>query len=65
MERLADRFRVIAVDLYGSGNRSEFGFLHEVFESFVVEDWRGLVRGQHRFLSAATRRNSQWMPAEF
>jgi len=44
--------------------RSEFGFLHEVFESFVVEDWRGLVRGQHRFLSAATRRNSQWMPAE-
>jgi hypothetical protein len=30
----------------------------------VIEDWKGLVRGQHRCFSAATRRNSQWMPAE-
>src|SRR5271165_624993 len=44
--------------------RSEFGFLHDAFERFVVEDWRGLVRGQHRYFSAATRRNSQWMPAD-
>jgi hypothetical protein len=44
--------------------RSEFGFLHEVFESFVIEDWKGLVRGQHRYFSAATRRGSQWMPAD-
>ena len=26
--------------------RSEFGFLHDVFERFVIEDWKGLVRGQ-------------------
>jgi hypothetical protein len=44
--------------------RSEFGFLHDAFERFVVEDWRGVVRGQHRYFSAATRRNSQWMPAD-
>lgn len=43
--------------------RSEFGFFHDAFERFVVEDWKGLVRGQHRYFSAATRRNSQWMPA--
>jgi hypothetical protein len=44
--------------------RREFGFLHDAFERFVIEDWKGLVRGQHRFFSAATRRHSQWMPAE-
>ena len=44
--------------------RSEFGFFHDAFERFVVEDWKGLVRGQHRYFSAATRRNSQWMPAD-
>ncbi|HVO59832.1 MAG TPA: TniQ family protein [Terriglobales bacterium] len=44
--------------------RSEFGFFHDAFERFVVEDWKGLIRGQHRYFSAATRRNSQWMPAE-
>jgi hypothetical protein len=27
----------------------EFGFLHDAFESFVIEDWKGLIRGQHRF----------------
>jgi hypothetical protein len=43
--------------------RSEFGFFHDAFERFVVEDWKGLVRGQHRYFSAATRRNSQWLPA--
>ena len=44
--------------------RSEFGFFHDAFERFVVEDWKGLVRGQHRYFSDATRRNSQWMPAD-
>jgi hypothetical protein len=44
--------------------RSEFGFLHDVFERFVVEDWKGLVRGQHRYFSAATRCKSQWIPAD-
>lgn len=44
--------------------RQEFGFLHNAFESFVAQDWKGLVRGQHRYFSSATRRNSQWMPAQ-
>ena len=44
--------------------RSEFGFFHDAFERFVVEDWKGVVRGQHRYFSAATRRSSQWMPAD-
>ena len=44
--------------------RSEFGFLHDAFERFVIEDWKGLVRGQHRLFSMATRRNSYWMTAE-
>jgi hypothetical protein len=43
--------------------RSEFGFLHDVFERFVIDDWKGLVRGQHRYFTAATRRNSHWMTA--
>jgi len=43
--------------------RSEFGFLHDVFERFVIEDWPGLIRGQHRYFSAAVRRSSQWVTA--
>ena len=43
--------------------RSEFGFLHDAFEKFVIEDWKGLIRGQHRYFSAAVRRNSQWVTA--
>ena len=43
--------------------RSEFGFLHDVFERFVIEDWKGLIRGQHRYFSAAVRRNSHWVAA--
>jgi hypothetical protein len=43
--------------------RSEFGFLHDVFESFVIEDWKGLIRGQHRYFSPAVLRNSHWMTA--
>ena len=43
--------------------RSEFGFLHDVFETFVIEDWPGLIRGQHRYFSAAVRRDSQWVAA--
>jgi hypothetical protein len=35
--------------------RSEFGFLHEVFERFVIEDWKGLIRGQHRYFSPVVR----------
>jgi hypothetical protein len=42
--------------------RKEFGFLHDVFEEFVSEDWRGLVRGQHRFFSVSTREKSPWIP---
>jgi hypothetical protein len=43
--------------------RSEVGFLHDVFERFVIEDWPGLIRGQHRYFSAAVLRNSRWMTA--
>ncbi len=41
--------------------RREFGFLHDAFERFVIEDWKGLIRGQHRYFSTATRRNSHWV----
>ena len=43
--------------------RREFGFLHDVFEQFVIEDWKGFIRGQHRYFSAAVRRNSHWVTA--
>jgi len=43
--------------------RRECGFLHDVFEQFVIEDWKGLIRGQHRYFSDAVRRNSHWVPA--
>ncbi len=36
--------------------RSEFTFLREEFETFVVVDWKDLVRGQHRSFSVATRK---------
>ena len=62
--RFADVFGNFYRHLFGVLPRSEFGFLHDAFERFVVEDWKGLVRGQHRFFSAATRRNSLWIPAE-
>ncbi len=41
--------------------RREFGFLHDAFERFVIEEWKGVIRGQHRRLSMATRRSSYWM----
>ncbi len=41
--------------------RNEFGFLHDVFEEFVREDWKGLLRGQHRFFSVSTREKSPWI----
>src|SRR6266567_8299706 len=44
--------------------RSEFGFLHDAFERFVMEDWDGFIRGQHRYFLPATRRNAQWMTAD-
>jgi hypothetical protein len=43
--------------------RGEFGFLHDAFERFVVEDWPGLIRGQHRYFSSAVRRSSHWVAA--
>ncbi len=44
--------------------RSEVGFLRDVFEKFVIEDWKGPIRGQHRYFSVFTRRSSQWIPAD-
>ena len=43
--------------------RTDLGFLHEAFERFVLEDWQGLVRGQHRWFSRAIRKSAQWMAA--
>jgi hypothetical protein len=43
--------------------RREFGFLHDAFEELVIKDWKGLIRGQHSYFSAAVRRNSQWVTA--
>ena len=43
--------------------RREFGFLHDAFEEFVIKDWKGFIRGQHRYFSAAVRRNSHWVTA--
>jgi hypothetical protein len=48
-------FRVLA--------RGEFGFLHEVFERFVIEDWKGLIRGQHRYFSPVVRQKCYWVTA--
>ena len=50
--------------LYAVLPRKEFGFLHDAFEEFVIEDWKGLVRGQHRFFAPLTRKNSQRMSAQ-
>jgi len=50
--------------LYAVLPREEFGLLHEAFEEFVAGDWKGLIRGQHRFFSAAVRSNSQWIPTQ-
>ena len=44
--------------------RRDVGFLRDVFERFVIEDWKGPIRGQHRYFSASTRRSSQWIPAD-
>jgi len=43
--------------------RDEFGSLHDAFESFVAEDWNGLVRGQHRWFSDALRKSTKWLAA--
>jgi hypothetical protein len=45
--------------------RREFGFLHDAFEEFGIEDWKGFIRGQDRYFSAAVRRNSRWVTAHF
>jgi hypothetical protein len=43
--------------------RGEFGFLHEAFERFVIEDWNEPVR-QGRYFSSAARRNTRWISAD-
>jgi hypothetical protein len=51
-----DIFRNFYRHLFRVLPRREFGFLHDAFEQFVIEDWTGLIRGQHRYFSAAVRR---------
>jgi hypothetical protein len=43
---------------------SDFGFLRDIFERFVIEDWKGFIRGQHRYFSVETHRNSPWVSSE-
>ena len=43
--------------------RREFGFLHEAFEQFVVEDCNTPVR-QRRYFTAAARGNTRWICAD-
>jgi len=43
--------------------RKEFGFLHEAFEAFALEDWNGMLRAHHRYLSVDTREKSAWISA--
>jgi hypothetical protein len=44
--------------------RNEFGFLQEAFGAFAVEDWKGVVRGHCRAVSAGMREQSIWIPAQ-
>lgn len=59
--RNSDVFGNFYRHLYEVLPRKEFGFLHDTFEEFVAQDWKGLIRGQHRFFSSLTRRSSQWI----
>jgi hypothetical protein len=43
--------------------RREFGFLHEAFEQFVIEDWNAPVR-QRRYFTAAVLGNTRWICAD-
>ena len=61
---LGDSFGNFYRHLFYALPRIEFGFLHEGFESFVIEDWKGVVRGHNRTLSAGTRERSTWMAAQ-
>jgi hypothetical protein len=61
--KLADIFGNFYRHLFCVLPRSEFGFLHTAFEAFVLEDWKGLVRRQHRRLSVAAREESLWISA--
>ena len=38
--------------------RKEFAFVHEGFETFVIEDWKGVVRGSYRTVSVGAREKS-------
>jgi hypothetical protein len=50
--------------LYQDFPRREFGFLLNVFERLVIEDWKGFIRGGHhrpRYFSRAVLQNSRWV----
>jgi TniQ len=61
---LSDTFGNFYRHLFYALSRNEFGFLREGFEAFVVEDWKGVVRGHCRAVSAGTREQSIWIPAQ-
>lgn len=60
--RFREIFGTFYFRLFRGLPRKEFGFFHDVFEEFVSADWRGLIRGQHRFFSVAIREKSPWIP---
>lgn len=48
-------FRVLSDD--------EAAFLRQEFEQFVVAEWRGLIRGNHRYFSPSVHTQSHWVCA--
>lgn len=61
---LSDSFGNFYRHLFYALPRTEFRFLHEGFETFVVEDWEGVVRGGYRTVSVGTRERSIWISAD-
>lgn len=41
----------------------EAAFLREEFEHFVVAEWKGLIRGNHRYFSPSVHAQSHWVCA--
>ena len=58
MLNLHDAYGKLYNQLSRTFPREEFGFLHNAFEDFVTQDWKGLVRGQ-----LSHHIHSQWIGA--
>jgi hypothetical protein len=49
--------------LLDAAHRVEFRFLTDAFDEFVMRDWPGLLRGQHRIVPQTMRGEKRWIPA--